>query len=181
MPDRRARSTADGCRRSKLCDSFPTAPLRNRTAGFYMGGGGGTDSSLVRTLRTLRYWDTRRLAPTPGTTIPLTMSRTQVGTASFSIDPQARVDFAYNTYDEVARTGKKKHCITALPSSRISSDARKAAAKQVISQKFPTYFDGIVKTAACIPPRNNERLLHQPVFAGLAKSHGRELNLAIPR
>jgi feruloyl esterase len=72
---------------------------------FYMGGGGGTNGTLVDPIDRVAqgfatigtdggHDNTANNVPASG------------GTSAFGVDPQARVDFAYGAYDEVTQIGK---------------------------------------------------------------------------
>src|SRR5215813_3121340 len=76
------------------------------------------------------------------------------GTATFGFDPQARLDFGYNSYDQVAQTAKMLiQTYYGRPPQRsyyvgCSEGGREA---MMMSQRFPSYFDGIL---ACDPGFN---------------------------
>ena len=76
------------------------------------------------------------------------------GTATFGFDPQARIDFGYNSYDQVAQTAKALiQLYYGRPPQRsyyvgCSEGGREA---MMVSQRFPSYFDGIL---ACDPGFN---------------------------
>jgi len=72
---------------------------------FYMGGGGGINGVLVDPVERMKQG-----YATIGTDSGHDNgrnSRADAGaTAAFGLDPQARMDFAYNAYDQVTRAGK---------------------------------------------------------------------------
>jgi poly(3-hydroxybutyrate) depolymerase len=76
------------------------------------------------------------------------------GTATFGLDPQARLDFGYNSYDEVTRAAKAiinlyyGHSAERSYYVGCSEGGREA---MMMSQRFPAYFDGIL---ACAPGFN---------------------------
>src|SRR5262252_8892826 len=76
------------------------------------------------------------------------------GTTTFGFDPQARLDFGYNSYDQVAQTAKALiQLYYGRPPRRsyyvgCSEGGREA---MMMSQRFPAYFDGIL---ACDPGFN---------------------------
>lgn len=86
------------------------------------------------------------------------------GTVTFGFDPQARVDFGYNSYDQVTRTAKA--LIAAYygrPPQRsyyvgCSEGGREG---MMVSQRFPQHFDGVL---ACAPGLN----LHKAALYGHA-------------
>jgi feruloyl esterase len=75
------------------------------------------------------------------------------GLAAFGRDPQARVDFGYNSYDLVTQVGKAiTRAYYAKPAARsyflsCSDGGRQAV---TIAQRFPKYFDGIVAGAPAV-------------------------------
>jgi poly(3-hydroxybutyrate) depolymerase len=76
------------------------------------------------------------------------------GTATFGFDAQARIDFGYNSYDQVAQAAKALiQLYYGRPPQRsyyvgCSEGGREA---MMMSQRFPSYFDGIL---ACDPGFN---------------------------
>jgi hypothetical protein len=154
-------------------------PIIGWNGRFYMGGGGGTDGTLV---------DPQDVAASGYATIGTDSGHDNVannvanagGTASFGVDPQARVDFAYNSYDEVARTGKSVvesfyHKPAAFSYFVGCSEGGREA--MLMSQKFPTYFDGIVAgdPAFHLPLGPMSGLYSTQLFAGLANRMGVKL------
>lgn len=114
-------------------------------------GGGGNDGSLADTSRTAGI---SGATPSPlgqGFAVVSTDAGHQGPTAaSFSSDPQARIDHAYNAHDKTAQAAK----------ALIASRYRKPAAHSyfagcsgggrqgmMFSQRFPDYFDGIIAGA----------------------------------
>ena len=79
------------------------------------------------------------------------------GTQTFGFDPQARVDFGYNSYDQVATAAKT---IIALYYGRAAEKSYFAGCSEggregmMLSQRFPAQFDGIL---ACSPGFNLPR------------------------
>lgn len=69
------------------------------------------------------------------------------GGSAFGMDPQARIDFGYNSYDVVAQLGKKLATSLYGRSAQHSyfvgcSEGGREA--MMLAQRFPTHFDGIV-------------------------------------
>ncbi|MGY6251867.1 tannase/feruloyl esterase family alpha/beta hydrolase [Paraburkholderia caledonica] len=159
-------------------------PITGWNGRFYMGGGGGTDGTLV---------DPSDVAALGYATIGTDSGHDNVadnglnagGTASFGVDPQARIDFAYNSYDEVARTGKYvveafyRHPASYSYFVGCSEGGREA---MLMSQKFPTYFDGIVAgdPAFHLPLGPMSGLYSTQLFAGLATRMGLTLSNGDP-
>ena len=72
------------------------------------------------------------------------------GPSSFARDPQARIDFGYNSYDLVARVGKAiSKAFYAKESSRAYFSACSDGGRQAvgIAQRYPQNFDGILAAA----------------------------------
>ena len=107
------------------------------------------------------------------------------GTQTFAFDEQARLDFGYNSYDQVAQTAKAIiKAYYGKPPERsyyvgCSEGGREA---MLMSQRFPEYFDGIL---ACSPgfrlPKaaiaeawDTQALAAVPKAAGLNDSNGEQ-------
>jgi len=143
---------------------------------FYMGGGGGTNGTLVdpTSVLAMRY---ATIGTDSGHDNSVDNNANAGGTASFGVDPQARIDFAYNSYDQVTQIGK---ALTLARYQRTpefsyfqgcSEGGREAL---LMSQRFPAHYDGIV---------SGDPVLHIPLgpmagihttktFAGLATRMG---------
>ena len=113
---------------------------------FYMGGGGGSNGTVV---------DPTAVLPQGFVTIGTDSGHDNAtnndpnvgGTNVFSIDPQARIDFAYNSYDETARVGKELVDIYYGKKPKFSyfvGCSEGGAEAMLMAQTFPTHFDGIV-------------------------------------
>jgi hypothetical protein len=93
------------------------------------------------------------------------------GSAEFGLDPQARLDFGYNTIDQVTQTAK--YLITTYYNRAIdysyfvgcSNGGRQA---MVASQRFPAYFDGIVAGSPGFNLPNTCGAYNQQALAPLA-------------
>jgi hypothetical protein len=116
---------------------------------FYFQGGGGTDGSLANT------------APGDG---PLSLGYAVVSTdaghddkidsdpnagdtAAFGVDPQARIDYGYHALDVVTQTAKsiiQSYYAKAIDYSYFVGCSNGGRQGMIASQRFPTYFDGIV-------------------------------------
>jgi feruloyl esterase len=122
---------------------------------FYFMGGGGTNGNLGDALGTLGGKQTAN-ALSLGYAVVSTDSghsnstnnvAAAGGTASFGVDPQARSDFYYNAYDKVTQLGKAlvKHFYAKGPDRSYFVGCSEGGREGfLMSQKFPTYFDGIV-------------------------------------
>jgi len=157
--------------------------LRMPTAGwnarFYMGGGGGTNGSLVDPQARLAQ-GYATIGTDGGHDNAVNSVATAGGTAAFGVDPQARIDFAYNAYDQVTQIGKAlvRRFYTQAPKRSYfvgcSEGGREA---MLMSQRFPEHYDGVVA---------GDPVLHLPLgplsgiyttqlFAGLATRSGLQL------
>jgi pimeloyl-ACP methyl ester carboxylesterase len=113
---------------------------------FYMGGGGGSNGTVV---------DPTDVLPQGFVTIGTDSGHDNAtnndpnvgGTNVFSIDPQARIDFSYNSYDQTVRVGKELVDIYYGKKPKFSyfvGCSEGGAEAMLMAQTFPTHFDGIV-------------------------------------
>ena len=113
---------------------------------FYMGGGGGSNGTVV---------DPTSVLPQGFVTIGTDSGHDNStnndpnvgGTNVFSIDPQARIDFAYNSYDQTVRVGKELVGLYYGKQPQFSyfvGCSEGGAEAMLMAQTFPTHFDGIV-------------------------------------
>ena len=130
----------------------------NWNRGFYFQGGGGTNGNLGTALGSIRG---------RGRTTALSLGYAVVsqnaghdnainndprlnGAQTFGFDPQARLDYGYNSYDQVTQTAKALIAVFyGEPPARsyyvgCSEGGREG---MMMSQRFPSYYDGIVSTA----------------------------------
>src|SRR5215813_8551465 len=76
------------------------------------------------------------------------------GTGTFGFDPQARLDFGYNSYDQVTQAAKAliaRHYGRSPERSYYVGCSEGGREAMMMSQRFPSYFDGIL---ACAPGFN---------------------------
>src|SRR5215468_2221176 len=76
------------------------------------------------------------------------------GNVTFGFDPQARLDFGYNSYDQVAQTARAliaRYYGRAPDRSYFVGCSEGGREAMMMSQRFPSYFDGIL---ACAPGFN---------------------------
>jgi feruloyl esterase len=124
--------------------------LPDRWAGrFFFQGGGGNDGNVGNA------------TGSPGFGGPLALARGMASTltdgghtggsaASFGFDPQARIDHAYNAFGKTAATTK---AIIDLYYGRVPDKSYFAGCSgggrqgMMFTQRYPTYFDGVVATA----------------------------------
>ena len=113
---------------------------------FYMGGGGGSNGTLVDPTNVLPQ-GFATIGTDSGHDNSIDTDANAGGGAAFGRDPQARLDHGYNSHDSVTRVGK--FLIDAYygrPADKsyfvgCSEGGREAF---MLSQRFPTHYDGIV-------------------------------------
>ncbi|MEP6961677.1 MAG: tannase/feruloyl esterase family alpha/beta hydrolase [Acidobacteriota bacterium] len=79
------------------------------------------------------------------------------GTVTFGFDPQARVDFGYNSYDQVTQAAKflvQAYYGRAPQRSYYVGCSEGGREGMVVSQRFPAHFDGVL---ACAPGLNLQK------------------------
>jgi hypothetical protein len=100
------------------------------------------------------------------------------GAQTFGFDPQARLDFGYNSYDQVAQVAKalvQAYYGRAPQRSYFVGCSEGGREGMMMSQRFPTYFDGIL---ACSPGFKLPKaavfgeVAATQVYGALAKSMG---------
>ena len=152
---------------------MPTSTWNGR---FFMGGGGGTNGTLVD--------PTARLAlgyATIGTDGGHDNATNTVaaagGSSAFGMDYQARVDFGYNAYDQVTQVGKslvEKFYRGAPKYSYFMGCSEGGREAMLMTQRFPAHYDGVVAGAPVlhIPLGPLNGLYTTQLFAGLAQRSG---------
>jgi len=126
---------------------------------FFFEGGGGSNGNLGNALGNLQGQQ-RSNALVMGFAVVSTDSGhdnavnndpARNGTVTFGFDPQARRDFGYNSYDQVAQAAKaiiNSYYGRAPERSYYVGCSEGGREAMMMSQRFPTYFDGIL---ACSP------------------------------
>lgn len=115
---------------------------------FMFQGGGGNDGRVANALGVVAGLDTSALAQ--GFAVVSTDAGHQGTDARFGLDPQARIDHAYNSYDVVTVTAKGliQRAYGRGPDRSYfvgcSGGGRQA---MLFPQRFPLHFDGIAATA----------------------------------
>lgn len=74
------------------------------------------------------------------------------GAQTFGFDPQARLDYGYNSYDQVTQIAKtliQRYYARAADKSYYVGCSEGGREGMMMSQRFPSYFDGIL---SCAPP-----------------------------
>ncbi len=152
---------------------LPTTTWNGR---LFMGGGGGTNGNLVDPIaRVAQGYAT--LGTDGGHDNAVNTVATAGGAASFGVDPQARIDFAYNAYDQVTQVGKALLArFYQRPAARAyfvgcSEGGREAL---LMAQRFPGHYDGVVAGAPVLhlPLGPMSGLYTTQLFAGLAARSG---------
>ena len=128
---------------------------------FFFEGGGGANGNLGNALGNLQGQQ-RTNALTLGYAVvsqdsghdnQVNNDPNRNGTATFGLDPQARIDFGYNSYDQVTQAAKALIRIyygRAPERSYYVGCSEGGREAMMMSQRFPAYFDGIL---ACAPGR----------------------------
>jgi feruloyl esterase len=129
---------------------------------FFFEGGGGSNGNLGNALGNLQGQQ-RTNALTLGYAVVSTDSGhdnqvnndpSRNGNVTFGFDPQARLDFGYNAYDQVAQAAKafiSRFYGRSPDRSYYVGCSEGGREAMVMSQRFPAYFDGIL---ACSPGFN---------------------------
>ena len=151
---------------------------------FFMGGGGGTNGNLVDPVaRVAEGYAT--IGTDGGHDNGVHNVPTAGGTAAFGLDPQARIDFAYNAYDRVTRIGKalvQRFYTKAASHAYFVGCSEGGREGLLMTQRFPQHYDGVV---------SGDPVLHLPLgplsgifttqlFAGLATRSGLSWPTASP-
>jgi hypothetical protein len=143
---------------------------------FYMGGGGGTNGSLVDPMAVLPQGFVT-IGTDSGHNNSVDNDPSAGGAASFGVDPQARIDFGYSSYDQVTQVGKaivSGYYGLAPLFSYYQGCSEGGREGLLMSQRFPQHYDGIIA---------GDPVLHLPkgpmngawttqIFAGLATRSG---------
>jgi feruloyl esterase len=152
---------------------MPTSTWNGR---FFMGGGGGTNGTLVDPIARLSE-GYATIGTDGGHDNAVNNVATAGGTSSFGVDPQARVDFAYNAYDQVTQVGKALVDRFYQQSPKYSyfvgcSEGGREA--MLMTQRFPAHYDGVVAgdPVLHIPLGPLAGLYTTKLFAGLAQRSG---------
>ena len=126
---------------------------------FFFEGGGGSNGNLGNALGNLQGQQ-RGNALVMGFAVVSTDSGhdnavnndpNRNGTLTFGFDPQARRDFGYNSYDQVAQAAKaiiRAYYNRPIERSYYVGCSEGGREAMMMSQRFPAYFDGIL---ACSP------------------------------
>ena len=119
----------------------------------YMSGGGGTNGTIADPVNTAVQGSTlisqgyATLGTDGGHDNTIDNNPNAGGSASFGVDPQARLDFGYNAYDQTVQAGKSlmgRYYGKQPDRSYFVGCSEGGREAMVMSQRFPTYFDGIV-------------------------------------
>ncbi len=118
---------------------------------FYFQGGGGTDGSLGDATGGGALAAGYAVVSTDaGHDNAIDNDPNAGGTATFGVDPQARIDYGYNALDQVTQTAKtltSKYYAQPIAYSYFVGCSNGGRQGMVASQRFPTYFDGIIAGA----------------------------------
>ncbi len=118
---------------------------------FYFEGGGGTDGNLGNATGGGALTSGYAVVSTDaGHDNTIDNDANAGGTATFGVDPQARIDYGYNALDKVTETAKtliSDYYGQDIAYSYFVGCSNGGRQGMVASQRFPTYFDGIVAGA----------------------------------
>lgn len=160
---------------------MPTATWNGR---FFMGGGGGTNGNLVDPVaRVAEGYAT--IGNDGGHDNAVNNVPTAGGTASFGVDPQARIDFAYNAYDQVTQVGKAlvgRFYRRAAKHAYFVGCSEGGREGLLMTQRFPGHYDGVIAGAPVLhlPLGPLSGLYTTRLFAGLATRSGLQLTNGAP-
>jgi feruloyl esterase len=149
-----------------------------------MQGGGGTDGSVPDpTAVTAQGYAT--IGTDSGHDNTLDNNPNAGGTGAFGVDPQARVDFGYDSYDQVAVTGKalvKAYYGSAQAFSYFQGCSEGGREAMLMPQRFPDHFDGVIAGDPTIhlPLGPMSGIYTTQLFAGLATRAGLTLSNGQP-
>ncbi|MEN9671384.1 MAG: hypothetical protein RL018_1661, partial [Pseudomonadota bacterium] len=151
---------------------------------FYMGGGGGINGVLIDPVAQLKQGFVT-IGTDSGHDNSIHNDPQAGGTASFGVDPQARMDFAFNAYDQVTRTGKAlTEAFYATPAKYSYFEGCSEGGREALlmAQRFPQHYDGIVSGAPTLHlPLGPMAGIHTTqLFAGLANRANLKLSNGQP-
>jgi hypothetical protein len=126
---------------------------------FFFEGGGGTNGNLGAALGNLQGQQRNNalalgyavVSQDSGHDNAANSDPTRNGAATFGFDPQARLDFGYNSYDQVTQAAKaliQAYYGRAPERSYFVGCSEGGREGMMMSQRFPGYFDGVL---ACSP------------------------------
>ena len=146
---------------------------------FFMGGGGGTNGVLVDPVQRLAQ-GYATIGTDGGHDNQINNVANAGGTASFGVDPDARIDFGYRAYDLVTQAGKmlvSRFYQRAADKSYFMGCSEGGREGLLMSQRFPEHYDGIVAgdPVLHLPLGPMSGLYTTQLFAGLARRAGHVL------
>ncbi len=152
---------------------MPTADWNGR---FFMGGGGGTNGTLVDPTAQLAL-GYATIGTDSGHNNATNSVATAGGSVAFGVDPQARIDFAYRAYDQVTQVGKalvERFYLEKPRRSYFMGCSEGGREGMILSQRFPDHYDGIVAgdPVMRIPLAPMAGIYTTQLFHGLAQRSG---------
>lgn len=159
-------------------------PIAGWNGRFYMGGGGGTNGNLVDPVaRMAQGYAT--LGTDGGHDNAKNNLPTAGGVSAFGADPQARIDFAYNAYDQATQVGKALvKMFYAEPAKHAYFEGCSEGGREamLMTQRFPHHYDGVIAgdPVLHIPLGPLAGLFTTKLFAALATRMGQTLSNGEP-
>lgn len=121
-------------------------PVAGWNGRFFMSGGGGTNGTLVDPIARMAE-GYAAIGTDSGHDNTTNNDPNAGGTAAFGADPQARIDFGYNAYDQVTQVGKALvgRFYRQPPHHAYFMGCSEGGREGLLmSQRFPEHYDGIV-------------------------------------
>lgn len=121
-------------------------PVAGWNGRFFMSGGGGTNGTLVDPIARVAE-GYAAIGTDSGHDNTANNDPNAGGTAAFGADPQARIDFGYNAYDQVTQVGKALvgRFYHQPPHHAYFVGCSEGGREGLLmSQRFPEHYDGVV-------------------------------------
>ena len=159
-------------------------PTANWNSRFYMSGGGGTNGVLIDPVaRVSQGYAT--IGTDSGHNNKIDNAVQAGGAGSFGVDPQARIDFAYNAYDQVTKIGKVlvQYFYGAAPHHAYFEGCSEGGREgMLMTQRFPQHYNGVIAGDPTfhLPLGPLNGIYTTQLFVGLAQRAGLTLPTGQP-